>query len=274
MCGNYRSAHKLVSINPRVATPAFITRAAPLALVPLGSARPGLLALLVSLCAASAALGQEGRIDSPYRWREKGFRIGLFGGYQRADRGSLEFGQGPSAVGGARLRVRISSPLSLELGAGYAPAERWVIDPRVATGPMVVDTVTAGWLRTDLGVQLSLPGARTWHGIQPYALFGAGFVFGIHEGASEVFADPALEPFRYDISTAPQIHVGAGFEVFPSEKIGIGLEVRDYLIRLSAPDGFLGSEVLQILEEVGAPAPAASAWQHNLEFGIVLWYYF
>lgn len=218
--------------------------------------------------------GEEGRIDSPYRWREKGFRVGLFGGYHSANRGNLGFGQGPSAAGGAKLRLRISSPLSFEFGATYAPAERRVVDPREDAGPTVVDTLSAGWLRADIGAQLSLTGARTWNGIQPYAAFGAGFVFGVNEGASEVFADPALEPFRYDISTAPHVFIGSGFELFPSEKIGIGVEIRDYLIRLSAPDGFLLPDILQIIEEAGGEAPNASAWQHNLEFGIVLWYYF
>lgn len=264
-----------MSIEPRAPTLAPARRSAPPA--PTGSRIPraGLIALGVLLSGATAGLAQEpGRIDSPYRWRERGFRIGLFGGYQKADRGTLDFGQGPTVVGGARLRLRVSSPLSFETGVTYGPAERWVVDPREEGGPVVVDTVSAGWLRADIGAQLSLPGARTWNGIQPYALFGGGFVFGVNEGASEVFSDPALEPFRYDISVAPQIHVGAGIELFPSERVGIGLEFRDYLIRLSAPQGFLGADILQILDEAGAPAPESSVWQHNLEFGVVLWYYF
>ncbi len=244
---------------------------------------PGLLGLFAFVLTAVALLpatvdGQEGPIESPFRWREKGLRLGFFGGYHAANRGSLEFGQGPTGVGGAKLRIRASSPLSLEIGATYGPAERWVVDmvseTFPETGPAIVDTVAAGWLRMDVGAQIGLTGARTWNGIQPYGMAGAGFVFGINEGASEFLADPALAPFRYDISTAPHIYLGLGFEVFPSEKIGIGFEVRDYLIRLSAPDGFLLPGVLQTLEDLDAPAPEASAWQHNPEFGITIWYYF
>jgi len=229
--------------------------------------------LLVAVVFPAGSAGQES-IDSPYRWREKGFRIGLFGGYHAANRGTLDFGQGPAPIGGARLRLRASSPLSFEVGAGYAPAERWVVDPGLETGPAVVDTLAAGWLRTEIGAQLALAGSRTWNGIQPYATFGAGFVFGVNEGASEVFSDPVLEPFRYDISTAPLLHLGLGFEIFPSEKIGIGFEVRDYLIRLSAPDAFVLPAILDLLESNGAPSPPAKAWQHNFEFGMSIWYYF
>lgn len=236
------------------------------------------LAALAGLGTPTALRAQEPegpeRIDSPFRWREKGFRLGVFGGYHAANRGPLEFGQGPAGAGGVKLRARISSPLSLELGATYVPAERWVVDAAAEGGPAVIDTVSSGWLRADFGVQLGLTGARTWHGIHPYALLGGGFVFGIDEGASELLADPALEPFRYDISTAPQVFVGLGFEVFPSRKIGIGFEIRDYLIRLAAPDGFLLPDVLQLIEDAGAPAPSAKAWQHNPEFGVGIWYYF
>ncbi len=238
-------------------------------------ALPGLAMALLSLTllAPAALAAQQERIDSPYRWREKGFRIGLFGGYHAANRGTLDFGQGPSAVAGAGLRLRISSPLSFDFGAAYAPAERWVVDPRPETGPAIVDTVSAGWLRIDLGVQVAFTGARTWHGIQPYGLFGAGFVFGIDEGASETFADPALAPFRYDISTAPQLHVGLGFEIFPAENLGISFEVKDYLIRLSAPSGFLLSDILQTIDELGLEAPNPTAWNHNPEFAVAFWFY-
>ena len=217
---------------------------------------------------------QAERIDSPFRWREKGFRIGLFGGHHAANRGALEFGQGPTNAAGAKMRVRASSPLSLELGATYGAASRWTLDVNAEGGPAIVDTVDAGWLRADAGVQIGLTGARTWHGFHPYGVIGGGFVFGVNEGASEALADQALEPFRYDISTAPHLYVGVGFEIFPSEKIGIGFELRDYLVRVTSPDGFLFPATLELFEAAGSPAPESAVWGHNPEFGISIWYYF
>ena len=197
---------------------------------------------------------QAERIDSPFRWREKGFRVGLFGGHHAGNRGRLEFAQGPTNVAGARMRVRASSPLSLELGATYGAADRWTLDV--------------------LDAQIGLTGARTWNGIHPYGLIGGGFVFGVDEGASEFLADQALEPFRYDISTAPHIFVGLGFEIFPSETIGIGFEARDYLVRVTSPDGFLFGTTLELFDASGAPGPQSSVWGHNPEFSISIWYYF
>ncbi len=213
-------------------------------------------------------------IDSPFRWRERGFRLGLFGGYHNGNRGNLDFGQGPTAINGVKMRARVSSPLSLEVGASYGPAERFVIDLAADGGPAIIDTVNASWIRVEAGGQVSLTGARTWHGIQPYGVFGAGWVVEVDGGASELLADQALAPFRYNIGAAPHLNVGAGFEIFPSDKIGIGFEVRDYLIRQTAPGGFLVPNLLQTLADLGAPAPKPSAWLHTLEFGVSIWYYF
>lgn len=253
-----------MSIEPCTPQPEFFRR----------GARPAALLVLMLAAMTPGLVAQQESIESPYRWREKGFRVGLWGAYHAANRGNLHFGQGPAAAGGAKMRARISSPLSIEMGFTYAPAERWVVDPRLETGPAIVDTVSAGWLRADIGVQVGLTGARTWRGIHPYGLFGGGWTFGVNEGASETFGDPAFESFRYDISTAPHIYVGTGIEVFASEKLGIGFEIRDYLNRLSAPDAFLLPGVLDVIEETGFPAPAATKWQHNLELGIAFWYYF
>jgi hypothetical protein len=219
--------------------------------------------------------GQEERIDSSYRWIPRGLRVGWLAGFHVGDRGDLGFGQGSALATGARFRVRISSPLSLELGAVYAPADRWVVDPRLEAGPAVVDTVSSAWLRLDAGIQLGLTGSRTWNGFHPYALFGGGFVIGMNEEISETFGEQELEPFQYKIGTAPELFTGLGVEVFPGGgKIGIGFEARDYLIRVKTPDAFFFSDILDTIEAAGAEAPTDTQWGHNFEFAVVLWYYF
>ena len=231
--------------------------------------------LLAFALATPGGLGaQEERIDSPYRWIPGGLRVGVQGGYLSASRGNLDFAQGPAVVTAARFRVRVSSPLSLELGASYAPADRWVVDPRLETGPAVVDTVSASWLGIEAGVQLGLTGARTWHGFQPYALFGGGFLIGINEQVSETFAEQQLEPFRYKIGSAPELYGGLGVEIFPSGKVGLSLEFRDHLTRIKTPDGFFQLDILQTIADLGLEAPTNTQWLHNFEFSATLWYYF
>lgn len=231
---------------------------------------------------------QEDAIDSPYRWIERSLRVGFYGGWWAAERGVMDLGPGPTGVGGARFRARVSSPLSLEAGLGLGASERFVVDPRLDEGPAVVDTVDAGWARLEAGVQVALTGARTWHRLQPYAVIGGGLLFGLGEERSDALgdgdgngdgngdgeppADPAAE-LRYEVGTAPFFQGALGVEFLPGGRLGIGLEARDQLLRIRTPDGFFADEILNRIEELGLPAPRETEWTHHLEVSLTLWYY-
>ena len=238
------------------------------------------LALLAALPAAAAA--QEGadrdtlRIDTPYEWIQRSFRVGLFGGYVSADRGVSELGPGSTPVFGARTRARISSPISLEASFGYGASDRFVIDPRLPNGPAPVDTATSRWILAEAAMQFAVTGNRTWHGIQPYVLIGGGFLVGVDEPRSPLLPEPEAgePPVRADVGFAPVVQAGLGFEWLVSDRMGIGFEVRDHLWRISTPEGFFEEEVLDRIEERDLPAPQDSDWTHNLGFSVSVWRYF
>lgn len=213
-------------------------------------------------------------IDTPYEWIERSLRVGAFGGYLSADRGESEIGPGSTPVFGARLRARVSSPLSLELNAGLGRSDRFVIDPRLEGGPAPVDTVDVGWLMLEGGFQIALTGARTWNGLQPYVILTGGVLLGIDEEQSDALAAPEDVPFRYEVGTAGVFSGGLGFEWLPADRLGVGVELRDHLWRIKTPDGFFRSDVLDQIEELGLPAPRESEWVHNLELSGSLHYYF
>lgn len=228
---------------------------------------------------ASAQAGEGGdtlRIDTPYRWIQRSFRVGVFGGYLSADRGVSELGPGSTATLGARARARISSPISLEGGVTYGSSDRFVVDPRLPNGPATVDTVGSRWLMAEAAMQFAVTGARTWHGIQPYALIGGGFLVGIDEPRSPRLepAQPGEPAVRADIGVAPVVQAGLGFEWKVSERMGIGFEVRDHLWRISTPDAFFEEEVLDRIDERDLPAPQDTDWAHNLGLSVSVWRYF
>lgn len=242
--------------------------------------RRGIVAALVAALTALAVAGplaaqeDSARIDTPYRWIERSLRIGLVGGYVLADRGVSELGAGSTVAGGARIRARISSPISLEGSVQYGGSDRFVVDPRLESGPAPVDTVSSGWLLVEAAMQFAITGARTWHGIQPYAVVGAGLLLGVDEETSPVFEESELADLRFDLGTTPVVQAGLGFEVKPADRWGIGFEARDHLWRISTPDGFFDSEVLDRIEELGLPAPRDTDWTHNLELSVGVWRYF
>ena len=214
------------------------------------------------------------RIETAFEWIEHGRRVNIYGGHVSRDRGTFEFGPGSSSIFGARLRTRVSSPLSLEIGFGLGNSERYVIDPRLPTGPAPVDTLDADWLLIEAGFQIALTGSRTLHGLQPYLLLTAGIVKGLGETVSDSMQSVVDVPFRYEIGTSGVFTVGFGLEWMPTDKIGVGLELRDHLSKLNAPDGYFDLNVLEILDDLGLDVPGDSEWKSSVEISASLSYYF
>lgn len=240
----------------------------------LSTARIALAVLFVcGLGFPSVSAAQE-RIDTPYDWIDRGFRLGAYFGHVAADRGESDIGPGSSSIFGARLRARVSSPLSLELAMGYGNSDRYVIDPRLESGPAAVDTVDTGWLLIEGGFQIALTGSRTLYGLQPYVILTGGILQGVDEEQSDALATAEDVPFRYEVGSAGVFSGGVGVEWLPTERLGVGLELRDHLWRIKTPDGFFQSDVLNRIEELGLPAPRESDWVHNIELSGSLHYYF
>lgn len=219
-----------------------------------------------------SAAAQDESIDTPYRWIERGTRVGLVGGYIFTNRGDPEFGPGSSPFLGARLRARLSSPLSLEIGVGYGNSNEYVIDPRLDGGPAVVDTVNADWLIIQASLQFALTGARSYHKLQPFVVLGGGVLQGLSTGASDALASPQ-QPFKYEIGTAGLVHLGVGAEYDVSSRVGLTFEVRDNLWRVKTPPGWFTPDVLRNLLDTGATAPSNAQWTHNFELTLSLYYY-
>jgi len=238
---------------------------------------PILLAAAVLAAPERAAAQQEAgppSIDTPYRWLDGSFRVAPYASRLETGRGDLELGPASTQLYGARARIRLTGPISLEGNLGYASSERSVIDPRLSGGPAAVDTVPFRWTVAEGVFQLALTGQRTWHGLQPYVLIGGGMILGVDEPQSPALADSADADFRFELNAAPTAVAGAGVEWRISERLGVGFEARDHLWRLKTPEGFFREEVLNTIEEANAPAPEETQWTNNLEFGVGLWYYF
>jgi hypothetical protein len=236
--------------------------------------------LLIATCVhavmpatAEAQEETEESINTPYRWLERGTRLGLVGGYIFTNRGDPPFGPGSSPFLGARLRARLSSPLSLEIGVGYGNSDEYVIDPRLPGGPAVVDTVGADWLIIQASLQFALTGARSYRRLQPYIVLGGGVLQGLSTGQSDALDSPQ-QPFLYEIGTSPMVHLGVGAEYDLSRRLGLAFEVRDNLWRIKTPEGWFRIDVLQNLLDTGSVAPDKSRWTHNFELTASLYYYF
>ncbi|MEJ2546425.1 MAG: outer membrane beta-barrel protein [Gemmatimonadota bacterium] len=229
---------------------------------------------LAAVLAPSAATAQEERIESSYRWIDRSMRAGPYAGYIFTSRGNLDQGPGSSPVVGGRFRVRISSPLTFEVGLGYGSSDLYVTDPREPR-PAIVDTTNSSWLLAEVYVQLALTGARSVKKLQPYLLFGGGILQGLSEEVSSKFAAPGEDLYRFEIGTTPSIGVGVGVEWDISDRLGLGAEFRDHIWRFKSPEAFLFPPTnLPNFSASGVEAPKESFWTNNLELSATLSYYF
>jgi hypothetical protein len=228
---------------------------------------------LFAILAPGTAFSQEERIDSSYRWIDRSMRLGAYVGYMFTSRGNLSQAPGSSPIVGGRFRIRISSPLTLEISAGYGSSDLYVTDQRLDV-PAIVDTTTSSWLLAEAYVQLALTGSRSVKRVQPYLLFGGGILQGLSEEVADIYSLPGLEPYRFEIGTTPSIGVGLGLEWDISDRLGLGVEVRDHLWRFTSPDAFFLLTNLENFADSGVEAPKESFWTNNIELGATLTFYF
>ena len=238
---------------------------------------PAMKALAISCMATvlipAAASAQQENIDSSYRWIDRSMRGGLFAGYLFTSRGNLDQAPGSSPIVGARFRARLSSPLTFEVSVGYGSSDLYVTDPRLEV-PSIVDTTQSDWLLIEAYLQLSLTGARSVKSFQPYVFIGGGILQGISEEVADVFAAPGLDPYRFKIGTTPSLSVGVGAEWDISDRLGLGLEIRDHIWKFNSPDAFFYPENLGNFLESGVEAPKEGFWTNNFEVSTTLSYYF
>ena len=236
--------------------------------------KPFFFATILMLTAPTAVLAQQERISSSYDWIERSARVGPTVGYMFTNTGQYGTGPGSSGILGARIRARVSSPLSLEASFLWGNSNRQVLNPFADGGAAITDTVPLDYLLLEGAIQLSFVGARSIKRLQPFMTLGAGVIIGINESVSDDFAAIGLERFRWKLGTQPVGLIGLGTEWHFASRFSASFEARDHIWRLKAPDGWFDLRVLDAIVEAGLPAPQESHWMNNLELSATVWFYF
>lgn len=195
--------------------------------------------LTLGVLAPAGAAGQ--RIASPYKFLETSQAASPFAAYFATGSGALDLGPSGGLMVGARYGIRISGPFTLEAEAGFFPSTRAVLDtvPSDTTLKQVGEADFTA-LALQAGLRFNLTGPRTYHGLQPFILFGGGIVLDF-SGASTVDDDlPANIRFEFGTTFAGQF--GGGIEWYPSERLSLRLDARNVLWKLTTPEGFLTGE--------------------------------
>jgi hypothetical protein len=225
-------------------------------------ATPIALALLVG---AAPAAAQE--IPSPYRFIEYGQDLGTFASRIGTDRGTMNLGPEGGLAFGLQYSFRINDPMALSARATYFATERAIVDT-FTTADGELTTRSEGSAPLDLllvtaRLQLTLTGARTWHGIAPHVFVGAGLAVATSEADEPVTVGVDN---RYSFGHAFMGQLGFGASIFLAGRWSLRLSVLDDLWQIDAPRG---------LQDVNlTPTAPDREWTHNLEISAGLHHHF
>lgn len=175
-------------------------------------------------------------IPSPYRFVEERQEVGLFAGYLSAKTGRFGYGPSGGLWFGARYGLELTGPLSLEGLAGAVQGTRDIISPSRPEGDRVVGQGDVLITTIDARLKLTATGARSWHGLAPFVVFGGGVAFDV---APNPTANLLLDgDERYDFGTSFFGTAGLGTRWFVTRRIALRADALFSLWQLDTPPGF------------------------------------
>jgi hypothetical protein len=192
------------------------------------------LLVLAGLLAALPVAAQVGSLpaESPYRDIRHGNGLSLVVAQWNGDGGEVDVGPGDGTTFGIRYDMRLSQPAALSLSYARGDFDRVVLDPTVPPEERVPLPATETLDLIDVGLQFTITGGKTWHGLAPF--IGASVGIAIGGGTPE---DDSGYDFGNKLSFAPLI----GTRLFLGDKLFGRLELRGNFWKLSYPDSFLTS---------------------------------
>jgi hypothetical protein len=224
-------------------------------------ARSTLSAWAVLACAAIPRLATAQTIPSPYSFIEERQEAGLFAGWAHAGTGRFGYGPKGGPLYGLRYAVDLAGPLSLEGSASIIDGTRDVVSPTRPEGDRVIGEAESLVTTIDARLRLQATGARTWHGLSPFLLFGAGVAFDL---ADRSITEAILDPDElFTFGTKFTAMAGPGVRWSVTRHLAVRGDLSLQLWQLKTPSGF-GDPAL------GFQNVAESEWVSSVSFSASL----
>jgi hypothetical protein len=212
-----------------------------------------LVLIAVMLVTPASLMAQVGHLpeESPFRDTPYRQELTTYSGWYSGAEGSAGVGPQAGPIVGLRYEIRIGGPAFFSVHAGHAFSQRDVIDPLNPPATRNRGTKDVSLLLLDAGITLNLTGQKSWHGLIPFARFGAGVAANV---ASRT------DPANFAIGTPFAIVLGTGVRWAPGGRWQWRLDVGDHLFWLTYPATYTG-----IPQGGGAAVLVGknSEWRHN-----------
>jgi len=182
------------------------------------------------------------------------FLVGRFGGNAAV----AGVGWRPGAAVTGRLDTRLSSALDFSVSIGVVGSGRLVIDTYADAATRVSGPVDGTLVLADLGLVLNITGAKTWHGLAPYVIFGAGWMT-----PTKTVRDPG----GYNAGTNFTLVPSFGARYFVRRGLALRFEVRDHIWRYEWPLYYFSPvdhDQNEILPPILPEGTSTKQWTHHL----------
>ena len=194
---------------------------------------------------------------SPYRDIRHGDGWTFSVGHLSGNGGPLRLSPNSGQTFAARYDIRLSGLLQAFAELGYLKTERSLMNPddsvsRRYTGPVDAPTWTP-----QIGLQINLSGAKSWHGTAPFIAFGLGAAVG---------KKTTQDTTEYIFGTKLLFRPSVGVRYYIGERIHVRLEGSMYYWKMKYPASWLNSPA----NDATADPPIASSnglsdWVHTPE---------
>jgi len=205
--------------------------------------------------------------SSPYRELSTKYQISGTAGYSWGGGGKVGVGPGSGPVYGGRMDVHLAGPGAVQFGINLGSLDRVLLDATKGPDERIVGTAKQSVLMIDAGLNLMLTGEKTWYGFAPYLGVSLGLAFG--------GSVPEDSLSGYEFNTKFMVGPQIGFRWQLLHHIGLHVDFRDAIWRLSYPDRFFvvpsGASFAPILDP---QFNKNTQWTHNPMLLVSLGYAF
>ena len=176
-------------------------------------------------------------IPSPFAFVEERQEVGPYAGYMSASTGRFGYGPSGGAMVGARYGIDLSGPLALEAAGGFVRGTRDIVNPARPEGSRVIGEADVLLSTIELRLRLSATGARTWHGLLPFLVFGGGIVFD-NEDSSLTERTVLQGDEVFDFGTKFFGTIGPGIKWHVTRALAVRTDLGFSLWKVDTPQGW------------------------------------
>jgi hypothetical protein len=184
--------------------------------------------LLLMSAVASAQVGHEPS-KSPYLDLEHTQEWTLIGGNFHGHRDPVNVAPNGGLLLGLHYEYRAGGPAHLIAEVARVSSEQRVINPFKVGNARELGNASRPLYTADLGLGLSLTGAKSWHHVVPELTGGLGFI-------SDFRSKPDTGGFKFGTRFA--LNWGAGLRVVPGGRWQIRGDIKNRLYTIGYPEAF------------------------------------